>query len=106
MSKKVRSARGDMVDFDLIKIKQQIASRPATSDVRARQDFIERKLHRRIKKVFPKKQAPVDVIEVDVEPAMPELIEEPVTPVALDVEPVEATPVEPQPTKQKARPKK
>lgn len=49
MGKKVRSSRGVFVDFDLLKIKEQIAAAPATTDVRARQDFIEKKLRRRMK---------------------------------------------------------
>lgn len=69
MPKKVRSARGEMVDFDLIAIKQQIAARPATNDVRARQDFIEKKLRRRLKKAA--KTKPEVVKGVDVEPTLP-----------------------------------
>lgn len=76
MANKVRSARGDMVDFDLIKIKQQIASRAPTQDVRARQDFIERKLHRRLKKTGVgqvRKQVPTPprVDPVRVQPKLP-----------------------------------
>lgn len=76
MAKKVRSARGDIVDFDLIKIKQQIASRTPTQDVRARQDFIERKLHRRLKKTGsgPIRKAPAPAPRIDavkVQPKMP-----------------------------------
>ncbi len=65
MGKKVRSARGEMVDFDLLKIKEQIASTPKTVDVQAREAFIDKKLRRRIKKV--KK---VDKQEVVVEPTI------------------------------------
>lgn len=53
MGKKVRSARGELVDFDLLKIKEQMASAPTPTDVRARQDFIEQRLRRRLKKVKP-----------------------------------------------------
>lgn len=53
MGKKIRSARGETVDFDLLKIKEQIASAPAPTDVRARQDFIDKRLRRRLKKVTP-----------------------------------------------------
>lgn len=45
--------RGQIVDFDIIRIKQQIASAPKTTNVRAREDFIERRLRRRIKRVNP-----------------------------------------------------
>lgn len=51
MAKPVKSARGDLVDFDLLKIKQQIASAPKSTNVRAREDFIDQKFKRRIKKL-------------------------------------------------------
>lgn len=51
MPKKVRSARGEIVDFDLMKIKQQLAEGPKPTNVAARQDFIDQKLRRRLKKV-------------------------------------------------------
>lgn len=53
MSKRVRSARGESVDFDLLKIKEQIGSAPPPIDVQKRQDFIEKRLRRRLKKVAP-----------------------------------------------------
>lgn len=98
MAKKVRSARGEQVDFDLLRIKQQIAARPVTQDVRARQDFIEKKLHRRLKqKTFPKK---VDKVDVSVDPKMPGTdASNPQTP---QLPPDPPAPV----IKQKARPKK
>ncbi len=61
MGKKVRSAKGEMVDFDLLKIKEQIASAPAPQDVKLRQDFIEKRIRRRLKKV----PAPAPKIETD-----------------------------------------
>ena len=51
MSKKVRSAKGELVNFDLLKIKEQIGSAPPPQDVKLRQDFIEKRLRRRLKKV-------------------------------------------------------
>ena len=51
MSKGVKSARGAVVDFDLLKIKQQIASAPKTTDVQAREDFIDQKFKRRLKRM-------------------------------------------------------
>jgi len=51
MGKKIRSARGEMIDFDLLKIKEQMASSPAPQDVKIRQDFIEKRMRRRLKKV-------------------------------------------------------
>lgn len=54
MGKKVKSARGELVDFDLLKIKRQMASSPPTADVKARESFIDRRLRRRVKKNYPK----------------------------------------------------
>jgi hypothetical protein len=83
MAKKVRSARGEMVDFDLLKIKEQIANQPPPQDVRARQDFIEKRLRRRLKKAAPP-APPVQRQDKDAtvkaDPKMPgteELTEEP-----------------------------
>lgn len=45
----VRSARGEIVDFDLLKIKQQIASVPKPITVETRENFIDNKFKRRIK---------------------------------------------------------
>ena len=41
MFKRVRSARGEIIDFELIHIKQQLAQVDLTVDVSARKDFIE-----------------------------------------------------------------
>lgn len=96
MGKMVRTAKGEMLDFDRLHIKQQIAARPPSSEVRARQDFIEKKIHRRAKKTYPK----ATVAPVTVEPTLPgadtmDTVAEPVV-----QQPVDAVKV-----KQKARPK-
>ena len=74
MPKKVRSARGEIVDFDLMKVKQQIEAAPEPSTVQARQDFIDQKMRRRLKKVkrkldsVPKRRTGPDgnpIVEVD-----------------------------------------
>lgn len=39
----VRSARGDLVDFDTISIKQQLAKAPMNIEVARRKDFIDSK---------------------------------------------------------------
>lgn len=41
MSKTARSARGDVVDFDLLAIKQQLALKPVPVSVDARRKFID-----------------------------------------------------------------
>lgn len=69
MSKKVKSARGVEVNFDLIKIKQQIASAPKTTDVRARENFIDQKLKRRLKRAS--RSVSEQLAEVRVEPTLP-----------------------------------
>ena len=63
MGKQVRSAKGVVVDFDLIAIKEQMAAAPAPLDVRKRQDFIDRRMRRRLKRkpnLQPAKVAPVE----------------------------------------------
>ena len=47
--KKIRSARGTPVDFDLMKIKESIGSQPAPTDVAARQNHIDARLRRRMR---------------------------------------------------------
>lgn len=56
-----KSARGEIIDFDLLKIKQQIASAPPSSEVSRRKDFIENRLRRRTKKA----ELPVAAVTVD-----------------------------------------
>lgn len=62
-TKSVRSARGVIVNFDLMAIKEQMASAPAPLDVKKRQDFIDRRMRRRLKRkpaLQPAKVAPVE----------------------------------------------
>jgi len=49
MPKKVKSAKGVVVDFDLLKIKQQMAEKPTPVEVKNREEFIDKKVRRRIK---------------------------------------------------------
>lgn len=60
---KVRSIKGVFVDFDLIRIKQQIAAQPAPLNVREREAFIDGKIRRRSKKP---KTKPVN-LDIDIE---------------------------------------
>ena len=55
--------RGEIIDFDVEAIKGQIASRPAPSTVKARQDFIDQKYRRR-KKISDQIKS-LDVSQVD-----------------------------------------
>lgn len=47
----VRSARGVVVDFDLVRIQQQLASAPKPTKVQAREDFIDQKQRRTLKRL-------------------------------------------------------
>lgn len=47
---KGRSARGVSVDFDAIRIKEQLAERPAPVEVQAREDFVDQRLKRRARR--------------------------------------------------------
>lgn len=49
MPKKVKSARGVTVDFDLLRIKEQISAEPAPLDVTARQKHIDSRVRRRLR---------------------------------------------------------
>ena len=112
--KKVRSAKGEYVDFDLIKIKEQMASDPAPLDVRARQEHIDSKLRRRMRKVSI---TPIPAAPTEVAPKLPaakapevkeELIDPPVV-VEDEDENLGAEETETssrKTTRQKARPKK
>lgn len=50
MSRKVRSARGEIVDFDLLQIKNQLASASEPVEVKQRQQFVEHRLKKKTKK--------------------------------------------------------
>ncbi|TFH10497.1 MAG: hypothetical protein E4H14_02435 [Candidatus Thorarchaeota archaeon] len=65
MPKAVRSAKGQTVNFDLLKIKQQMASAPKTTTVQAREAFIDQKFKRRLKKM--KRVVTEQVIGITVE---------------------------------------
>lgn len=65
----VRSAKGELVDFDLLRIKAQIASAPKTTNVQAREDFIDAKFKRRLKRA--KREAVQPQLAVKVEPSLP-----------------------------------
>jgi len=67
---KVRSSKGEIVDFDLLKIKAQMTAAPKTVDVKAREDFIDKKLQRRLRRL--KHDVNVSqVADVKVEPDAP-----------------------------------
>ena len=51
LRKKVRSARGVTIDFDELRIKQQLIETPKPTSVKTREEFIDKKLNRRLKKL-------------------------------------------------------
>lgn len=51
MSKEVKSARGALVNFDLLKIKQQMATATKPTVVQARENFVDAKLKRRVRRL-------------------------------------------------------
>lgn len=57
MSKKARSAKGEVVDFDLIAITQALASAPAPVNVKARREFIDEKEGNKVIKGVPIKNS-------------------------------------------------
>lgn len=79
MGKKVRSARGEVVDFDLLRIKEEIAAAPQSLHVRKRKDFIEQRLRRKIRSIATDKEEQqeenkkkgVASAAIDVEPNLP-----------------------------------
>lgn len=51
MARGHRSARGEIVDFDLLRIKENLGAAPKPSTVKAREDFIDQKHKRRIRRM-------------------------------------------------------
>jgi ribosomal protein S17 len=76
--KGVLSARGERVDFDLMKIKQQIAAAPKAVTVKAREDFIDQKFKRRLNRQT--KEVVAKAIEEKVATIEDQVIDTPTTP--------------------------
>lgn len=51
MAKLVRSASGQIVDWDKLKIKDKLSSKPVSIDVEVRKKFVDEKMHRRVDKL-------------------------------------------------------
>lgn len=100
MGKKVKSAKGEIIDFDYLKIKAQLAAAPTPVEVKNRQNFIENRLKRRLKKKLPV----VEQMAVDVEPTLPEPVKD--IPVTEETTTKTVVADAPPTTKQKARKKK
>lgn len=52
--RRIMSMRGEVVDFDLMDIKNQMANQPKPTEVKRRETFIESRLRRRAKKLEEK----------------------------------------------------
>lgn len=63
MGKSVRSARGSMVDFDLLKIKQSMTSAPKPTTVKDREEHVDNKIKRRINKLTRQMKTAPPVVE-------------------------------------------
>lgn len=67
---KAISAKGEEVDFDLLKIKQQIAGAPKSVTVKARESYIDQKFKRRLKRqtdVIKQEVAEINTTPLEVE---------------------------------------
>lgn len=54
MSRKARSIKGEVVDFDLFEIKRKIGEKPISADVENREKFVYSKRRRSAKRVINK----------------------------------------------------
>jgi hypothetical protein len=61
MSKTARSARGDVVDFDLLAIKQQLALKPVPVSVNARRKFIDERDGLKSRRIEAEQQVAIDM---------------------------------------------
>ena len=73
IGKGARSARGEIVDFDLLRIKENLATAPKGSTVKAREDFIDSKFKRRLRRLT---EATAASPAVSAPPAAPVVVEQ------------------------------
>jgi len=87
------SAKGENVDFDMLRIKEQMAKAPKSTTVKAREDFVDQKFKRRLKRLKQTAIAPIP----DLKPA----VEEPAAIASVVEDPVVEDPVveDPKPTR-------
>lgn len=69
MSLKTKSAKGVVVDFDLLRIQSQLSSTPKPTSVAARETLIDKKLRRRTRKTVQQLTTTPDVQPQDQEQA-------------------------------------
>lgn len=81
MTKKVKTSRGADLDFDLLRIKEEISTAPQSLHVQNRKNYIEQRLRRRVKSALNNlpeapKEEEKKVYEKAVEPLTVEAKEE------------------------------
>lgn len=78
IGKGARSARGEIVDFDLLRIKEDLGSKAKDVAVQAREDFIDNKFKRRLRRMTEAAApAPVPTVAVADPVSEPTVVEEP-----------------------------
>lgn len=104
---RVKSAKGKILDFDLLKIKRGLAGKPISIDVKARQNFIDQKARRRMRKITKQATAAIDVDSEVLATVVPSKAN-PLIGTSQEPTPqvVEVTKTEDKHTKQKVRPPK
>jgi len=78
-----RTARGEIVDFDLIKAKQQMTTKPPPKEVSVRQEIIDRRLRKKATAMNP---SPLNTTPVKPVAPEPKEVVEPETPEVVEVE--------------------
>lgn len=73
-----RSARGVVVDFDLLKIKEQMAATPKAAPVRDRENFIDQRFKRRVNRAKLVAEDSIADEAMSAESAAEPIIEEPI----------------------------
>lgn len=86
--KGARSARGEIVDFDLLRIKENLATSPKGQTVKAREDFIDNKFKRRMRRLTEATAAAPAIAPIQ---AAPQVVIPPVDEPTADVDQPVAT---------------
>lgn len=74
MPRQVRTARGDLIDFDALVIKQQLAQAPMNVEVANRKSFIDTQEAKKRGQRAPSAQPAAPLIEPQIEEAAEEII--------------------------------
>lgn len=63
MERKARSLRGELVNFDLFAIKEQMSEAPITTTIKQREKFIDMKKRRGTRKILNNMVADMETVE-------------------------------------------